>query len=238
MTNSDPITARLKSDNWDLHQIAERAPTPSSMIKGTISRDAYADTLEQGLLVHGALDAALGGAIERMPELGAVVGEARAFTPWYEEDLRFFGREPRGVAPKPGTTRFVEHIGAHGAHPLHILGLHYVRLGACNGNRFVARKLRAVFGIEHESDGMRALDPFGESQRALWQAFKDRLDAMDLSGSERDELSGGVRAAYVLTINLDLEDEMGAQDLLARHAGTLDRDAFERGHSVHVPSGA
>jgi len=238
MTTTEPITPRLKSDNWDLHQIAERAETPSSMIKGTITRAAYADTLAQGRLVHAALDAALDRAIELEPDIAPVVGDARAFAPWYDQDLRFFGREPGAAAPAPGTTRYIEHIDAHQDQPLHILGLHYVRLGATNGNRFVARKLRAAFGIEHETDGMRALDPFGESQRAVWQSFKDRLDAMDLDDTQRDELFQGTRAAYVRTINLDLDNEMSADDLLAAHATTLDRDAFEKGHSVHVPSGS
>jgi len=234
MPTTEPITPRLKNDNWDLHQIAERGETPASLIKGTITRDAYADTLAQGLLVHRALDDALARAIERMPELDAVVGETRAFAPWYEADLRFFGRDPGSAEPTPGARRYIEHIDERRDEPLHILGLHYVRLGASNGNRFVARKLREIFGIEHETDGMRALDPFGESQRSVWQSFKDRLDAMDLSDAQRDALFGGTRAAYVRTINLDLDEEMSAEDLLAAHGKTLDRKAFDEGHSVHV----
>lgn len=228
----DPITKRLKDDNWDLHQIAERGETPASMIKGTVTRDAYAASLTQALHVHRALDTALEHAIDAMPQLDAVVGDTRAFTPWYEADAAYFG--VADAEPRPGTARFVEHIEQHADNPLHILGLHYVRLGATNGNRFVARKLRDVFSIEHETDGMHAMDPFGESQRGVWTSFKERLDALELSDEQRDELFNGTRAAYVATINLDLDEHMSADDLLAAHIKSLDKDAFEKGHSVHV----
>ncbi len=233
MTTAEPITKRLKDDNWDLHQIAERGGTPSSMIKGTISREEYVSTLEQGLLVHAALDAAVRDARKREPMVAGVVKESHGFEPWYRDDLAYFGGST-GADPKPGTARFIAHIEDHAGDPMHILGLHYVRLGATNGNRFVGRKLREVFGIDHESVGMKAMDPFGEAQRGEWMSFKAALDALPLDDAQRDALFEGTRAAYVLTINLDLEDEMSADDLLAAHGKTLDRDAFEKGHSVHA----
>lgn len=232
-TTTDPITKRLKDDNWDLHQIAERGGTPSSMIKGTISREGYVSSLEQGWLVHEALDSAVRAARGAEPLVAEVVAEAHAFEPWYREDLAYFGGST-GAEPTPGTARFIAHIEAHKDDPMHILGLHYVRLGATNGNRFVARKLRQVFGMESATEGMMALDPFGEAQRGEWMKFKETLDALPLDGAQRDALFEGTRAAYVLTINLDLEDAMSADELLEAHGKTLDRDAFEKGHSVHV----
>lgn len=233
-TTTDPITKRLKDDNWDLHQIAERGESPASMIKGTISREDYVSSLAQGRMIHAALDRAVEGAVEKEPMIGAVLKESHAFEPWYAADLAYFGADAGSIDPTPGAARFIAHIEAHADDPMHILGLHYVRLGATNGNRFVARKLRGVFGIEDERGGMAALDPFGEGQRGEWMSFKEALDALPLDEGQRDALFAGTRAAYVLTINLDLEDEMSADELLAAHGKTLDRDAFEKGHSVHV----
>lgn len=235
MPTTEPITARLKNDNWDLHQIAERGGTPSSMIKGTISRDEFAAATAQAALVHRALDAALSRVLESHSDLRAVVLEnEQAFTPWYSDDLAYFGVDIGSVESSPGTARYIAHIEAHQDRPLHILGLHYVRFGATNGNRFVARQLRKVFAIESETDGMRALDPYGDDQRSIWTSFKERLDNLELTDAQRDELFAGTRAAYVLTINLDLAEPMSDTDLLEAHGKTLDRDAFERGHSVHV----
>ena len=230
-----PITHRLKSDNWDLHQIAERGGTPESMIKGTITREGFASYLGQAILIHRALDRAIDRAIEQMPELTKLVLDEQHFEPYFESDLSYYNAS-ESTEPTPGTTRFIEHINDHIDQPLHIFGLHYVRLGACNGNRFVARKLRMVFGIDHPSDGMMSHDPFGDQQRTNWTAFKDGIDALDLSDTQRDELFEGTRAAYLMTINLDLEEFMDADQLLEAHGKTLDHKAFDEGHSVHVPA--
>ena len=234
-TTASPITHRLKSDNWDLHQIAERGGTPESMIKGSITKPQFAQSLAQSIHIHRALDEALSRAIESMPMLKDLVDDGHYFEQYLADDLKFYGTAP-AESLHPGTQRFVDHIEENADNPLHIFGLHYVRLGACNGNRFVARKLRQVFGIDSATEGMRFLDPFGEAQRGHWNAFKEGLDALPLNESQRDELFYGTRMAYVLTINLDLEEHMTADQLLAKHGKTLDREVFEQGHSVHVPA--
>lgn len=237
MTQATNITQRLKSDNWDLHQIAERGGTPESMIKGTISREDFVGYLGQSIHVHRALDAALDRAVADMPELGELVNQEHRFEPFYEADLTYYSAAPAEEL-LPGVARFIEHINEHQDQPLHIFGLHYVRLGACNGNRFVARKLRSVFGIDHPSDGMMSHDPYGESQRGMWNTFKEGIDQLPLNQSQQDELFDGTRAAYLLTINLDLQEFKSAEQLLESHGKSLDREAFEQGHSVHVAPSA
>ncbi|MFK7758320.1 MAG: biliverdin-producing heme oxygenase [Phycisphaerales bacterium] len=235
-TQHSPITHRLKSDNWDLHQIAERGGTPESMIKGTMTREGFAEYLGQAIHVHRALDAAIKRAVDAMPALGELVDESQHFEQYFGQDLAYYNTDASESTPSAGTQRFVDHIEAHKDQPLHIFGLHYVRLGACNGNRFVARKLRSVFGIDHPTDGMMSQDPFGESQRTQWNTFKDGIDALDLDENQRDALFDGTRAAYLMTINMDLSEYQSAEALLASHGKSLDRQAFEQGHSVHVPA--
>lgn len=232
-----PITERLKSDNWDLHQIAERGATPESMIKGTISREGFAEYLGQAVHVQRALDEALKQAIASMPELTSLVNDSDYFGQYFDADLAFYEMNEASTR-LPGVDRFVEHVQNHADQPLHIFGLHYVRLGALNGNRFVARKLRSVFGITHPTDGMMSHDPFGAKQRDQWMAFKNGIDALNLDDAQRDELFAGTRAAYTLTINLDLEEYQSDEQLLSKHSKTLDREVFEQGHSVHVPAGS
>jgi heme oxygenase len=228
------LTKRLKDDNWALHQIAERQESPGSLIKGTMPQAGYEGMIAQQVLVNRVLDKAMRGAIKRDPRVGELVLEEQMLTPYLMEDAAHFGIDPDVAEPNPGTARFIAHIEAHADQPLHMLGLHYVRLGACNGNRFVARVVRKVY--ELDVDGTRYLDPFGESQRDKWMEFKNALDAMPFDDAERDQVFDGTRAAYVAAINLDLDEAMSADELLEKHGKTLDKKAFEDGHSVHVPS--
>lgn len=227
------LTTRLKDDNWALHQIAERQETPGSLIKGTMPRDGYTAVLGQQLLINRALDRALADAIKADPRVGELVLNEQMLTPYLEEDLGTFGIDPDTIEATPGTARFIAHIAACSDSPLHLLGLHYVRLGACNGNRFVARVVRKAYGLG-EAEGTRYLDPFGESQRPKWYEFKEALDAMAFDQSEQDAIFAGTRDAYLYAINMDLPEHLSAEQLLEMHGKTLDKQAFEQGHSVHV----
>lgn len=229
------LTTRLKDDNWALHQIAERQETPGSLIKGTMPKAGYIDMLAQQLLINQALDTALSSAIKLDPRVGELVLREQMLTPYIEEDLSFFGVDSDTIEATPGTNRFIAHIEEHAEHPLHLLGLHYVRLGACNGNRFVARVVRKAYTLG-ESDGTRYLDPFGDTQRTSWVEFKAALDAMPFDRTEQDQVFEGTRAAYLYAINLDLPEHLSAEQLLEKHEKTLDKKAFEDGHSVHVPT--
>ncbi|MFG0312745.1 MAG: biliverdin-producing heme oxygenase [Phycisphaerales bacterium] len=228
------LTKRLKDDNWALHQIAERQETPGSLIKGQMPREGYEGMIAQQVLINRVLDDAMRDAIRNDPRVGELVLEEQMLSPYLMEDAAYFGIDVDAIEPNPGTTRFIAHIEAHKDRPLHLLGLHYVRLGACNGNRFVARVVRKAYELGEE--GTRYLDPFGEAQRDKWMEFKNALDAMPFDAGEQDQVFDGTRAAYVAAINLDLDEAMSAEQLLEQHGKTLDKKAFEEGHSVHVPS--
>ncbi len=228
------LTTRLKDDNWALHQIAERQDTPGSLIKGTMPKDGYLAMLAQQYLVNNAFDQALQGILPEHQAIAELILDEQLLTPYIAEDLAYFGVDPTSAQPLPGTQRFIDHIHAHKDRPLHLLGLHYVRLGACNGNSFVARVVRKAYALESPTQGTRYLDPFGPTQRKKWMAFKSGLDAMELSQDQQDEVFAGTRAAYVLAINLDLPEYQSDEQLLAKHKKTLDQKAFIEGHSVHV----
>ncbi len=228
------LTTRLKDDNWALHQIAERQETPASLIKGTMPVEGYTHMLAQQLLVNDALDHAIREALPREPRLSALIAEEQYLAQYLVEDLHYFEIDTENIEPTPGTRRFVEHIDAHRDQPLHLLGLHYVRLGACNGNSFVARVVRKAYNLPDERLGTRYYDPFGAEQRSKWYEFKDALDALPLTPEQQEEVFGGTREAYVYAINMDLPEHKNGEQILREHARTLDKKAFDDGHSVHV----
>ena len=46
-TDPRPLGQRLKEDNWDLHQQAERDTLPQHLVQGTIPRETYVELLGQ-----------------------------------------------------------------------------------------------------------------------------------------------------------------------------------------------
>ncbi len=238
LDGSRPLTTRLKDDNWKLHQIAERAEGPAAMIKGKMPQDGYTSLLAQQWLMSRALDAALKPHLDTRPDLKAFVFSEQFLTPYIEEDLTHFGVCPAHVRPEPGTQRYIDDIAARRDDALHLLGLHYVRLGACNGNRYVAKSVRKALDLPATGEGTRYLDPFGEAQREKWYTFKGALDSLPLTPDEADRVFGGTEAAYLHAICHGLDRHHTKDELLTRHEATLDKKAFEDGHSVHVPTHA
>lgn len=227
------LTPRLKNDNWALHQIAERQPTPGTLIKGTMPIDDYKAVLIQQTLLNRVLDQALSQARASNPTLDALISEEEYLTPYLLEDLAHFDLNADDAQPTVGIQRFIEHIHAHKDQPWHLLGLHYVRLGACNGNSFVARVLRKVYQLT-ENQGTRYLDPFGKAQRKDWTTFKAGIDKLDIDQATQDAIFAGTRAAYVQTINLDATEYKDADTLLKEHGKSLDKAEFDEHHSVHL----
>lgn len=233
MPDPRPLSQRLKDDNWQLHQIAERNDGLGAVLRGSMPVEGYVGILEQNWVVAAPFDHALRRALDARPGLGALVEDDQFFEGYLREDLAHFGRSIGAIEPRPGSARFVEHVAAKTDDPLHILGLHYVRLGACNGNRFVARKARAAYGLPESGPGTRFLDPFGDPQREKWMSFKGKLDALGLDDAERDRVFAGTRAAYEFIINLPNDERhVGADELLERHGAELDHGVFTKSHAV------
>lgn len=228
------LTTRLKNDNWALHQIAERQPTPGSLIKGTMPKDGYLTMLGQQFLLNNAFDAALANTCKGNNQVASLIKQEQLLTPYIIEDLDYFKIDQSALVAKPGTQRFIDHVADHKDQPLHLLGLHYVRLGACNGNTFVARVVRNAYKLADPTQGTRYLDPFGKAQRKGWVAFKESLDTIDFTQAQQDEIFAGTRAAYVLSINLDFETFKDANTLLTENGKSLDKAEFDEHHSVHI----
>lgn len=240
MTGARTLTTRLKDDNWKLHQLAERAEGPGGaggaggLIGGKLPREGYLAMLGQQWRMSRELDAALRPVLGARADLASFVLPEQFLTGYLEEDLGYLGVCPAHTAAESGTDRFVAHVGARCDDALHLLGLHYVRLGACNGNRFVAKAVRRAYGLPESGEGTRYLDPFGVSQREKWYAFKAALDGLALTPDEADRVFAGTRAAYEHAVCHGLDRHMEGDEIIARHGDTLDQEAFEKGHSVHV----
>ncbi len=206
-TETRPLGQRLKEDNWDLHVQAEHDTLPQHMVRGTIPKETYAELLGQMWLVSRKLDAAIVATRDGVPVLKELVTDRQLQTPYLEEDLAHWGVETAGLEPLPGTAGLIADIErSRDENPIRLFGLHYVREGANNGNKYVAMKIRKAWGVE-DGAGFRYLDPYGSDQRPMWEAFKTRLNEIELSEDEKSAIVAGARSMFehIIAMHKDFE---------------------------------
>jgi heme oxygenase len=211
-TDPRPLGQRLKEDNWDLHAQAEHDTLPQHLVRGTIPQSVYADLLGQMYLVNRALDAAIVASRGSVPILAELVADEQLQTPHLEADLAHWGVDPASQEPRPGAAGLIAEIKRCQAEaPLRLFGLHYVREGANNGNKYVAMKLRKAWGLA-SAEGFRYLDPYGDRQRPMWESFKTRLNEIDLTEAEKTEIVAAARSMFEHIIAIHKDFDLPAVD--------------------------
>jgi heme oxygenase len=215
--SEDALSLRLKRENADLHDVAEASELPRMLLKGPMSREQYADALLRELPLHRALDAACRRAREARPSAGwrALFDEKLLHSGWLEEDLAFLGVDHAAARPHPSAERALAFLARELADPVATLGLHYIRTGQTNGNRFIARAVRKHAGLPATGEGTRHMDPWGADQPAIWAAFKRDLDAGPWTAAEVERVLASARAMYVGVLNTHSDAWQSEADLLA-----------------------
>ena len=207
--DSRPITQRLKEDNWDLHEQAEHDRVPQAMVKGEMSREGYVELLKQMWVVNKGLDAALVNARATTPIINDLVSDRQLQEQYLRADLEHFGVDVETIETTDAARTMLGHVATLSERDGHALfGLHYVREGANNGNKFVAMKLKKAWGLEPEcTDGFNYLDPYGKDQRPLWEDWKSRLADYPLTDPEKDSVFAGARSMFerIIALHQDLE---------------------------------
>lgn len=202
---TESIMGRLREETSAHHRHAESRALEQGLLRGDLAREAYVEMLRQRFVIHRALE-------ERVRELWARHAfVARLVEPELlqeqnlRRDLLHFGAAPEAAAPLPSARRLIAEIERLAAErPLALLGVYYVFEGSKNGARYVARSVRAAYGLAAGA-GTLYLDPHGERQRALWQQFKERMDLAPLSANDRDEIVAAARLTFECVAALDDE---------------------------------
>ena len=103
--------------------------------------------------------------------------------------------------------------------PLELLGLHYVREGANNGNRYIAMRLRKAWNLPHDqTEGFRYLDPYGAEQRPRWERFKQTLDAQTISEAGQATIIAAARDMFGLIMAMHADFELPPLEPTEQHA--------------------
>lgn len=199
------IMTRLRDETSERHKHAESRPMEQALIKGGLPRELYVEYLAQRLIIHRTLETAalrLGESDARFeglvtPEL-LQEGNLRG-------DLAFFGVDAGAIRPREATRRYVSFLQQLAVeNPVAVMGAYYVFEGSKNGARYIARALWKSLGLR-PGPGTLYLDPHGEQQRPLWQQFKDAMDRIVLTPTEKDAMVEAAKATFDAVADLDDE---------------------------------
>ena len=204
--DSARIMEILKEATAEQHRDAERRQLQKEMVRGRLAPEIYAAWLGQMFLVHQTLWENIAARRADHVALAAVVVDEGLHVGHLRADLRAFGIDADDVAPLPSTHRANQAIAlTSDSDPLSLLGYNYVLEGSMNGNRFIARALQQTPGIT----ALSYLDPYGEEQRASWQAYRERMNeaGIDESQGQRMVAAAGDMFSFIAEMSDDLMRE-------------------------------
>ncbi|HEY8171116.1 MAG TPA: biliverdin-producing heme oxygenase [Candidatus Limnocylindria bacterium] len=171
---SEPIMHRLRAETRAQHVATEAIPFSSSILAGTLSREAYAGQLAAYLPVHRAIETAV--ATSRHPALAEVWTADMRRTPLLKEDLAVLGATTSSAraARAEGQSMAAWIAGLAGGDPVAILGVLYVMEGSTLGGAVLRRHLARAFDLADA--GLRYYSPYGTHPKPHWAAFSHRMN--------------------------------------------------------------
>jgi heme oxygenase len=182
MTLADQLRAAIRSH----HDAIEETPLAVAMIRGTVTRDAYADWLGQMRHLHAGLE-------QTLADCAAV---AAVYSPvemtrsgMLERDMAVFGATE--APPWEPVARLTERFAEwRVAAPWKLIGVLYVLEGSRMGSMALLRPLAGAFGIsprpgvglDYHLDGIA-------TRPQKWQQFRAVLSTLPLTESQRADVT-------------------------------------------------
>lgn len=196
MTASDNLMGRLRVETEQMHHEAEQRPVEKALLAGTLPLETYQAWLAQRGHFHSVLENALTTACRKDARLARLITPTQYQAENVRADLSYFKVDLAAHPPLNCVTAAQPTLEQWAtAAPSRLLGVHYVLEGSKNGGRYLARSIQRAYNLPGP-DGLRYLDPHGEQQRPLWQAFKDAVNAETFSSEEADAIVAAAQQTY------------------------------------------
>ncbi|WGX98339.1 heme oxygenase (biliverdin-producing) [Nocardioides sp. L-11A] len=204
------LSTAMREGSRAEHQAAEGSTFMAELLEGKLTAEAYADLLLRLRRVYAALEEVV--AEHRADAIVAAVHDsALDRLAAIDADLAHWapGVDPAQV-DSPAATAYVERIRSAGAWGGLLLAHHYTRyLGDLSGGQVIGRVLQRTFDLP-EDTGVSFYE-FAEipKPKPYKDAYRARLDALDLTPEEVTRIVDEVRAVF--SLNQALFDELGGQ---------------------------
>lgn len=201
------LSALMRDGSRAEHEAAEGSSFMSELLGGRIAEHGYADYLARLRRVYVAMEEA-GRELADDPIAGAVVDPVLERLAAIDADVEHWGHgDGRSVATDAYVARLRASTQWGGAFVAH----HYTRyLGDLSGGRAIGRILRQTFSLDAE--GVRFYDFSSVPKPKLYKdAYRERLDALTLSATQKQAIVSEVQAAFGLNqaifdeLSLDLD---------------------------------
>ena len=208
--DSTGIMEILKEATAEQHRDAERRQLQKALVRGQLAAETYAAWLGQMFLVHQVLWKSIASRGGDYPRLAEIVRDDGLHVAHLRSDLVAFEIEADDVAPLPSTHRAIQSIGlTSDSDALSLLGYNYVLEGSMNGNRFIARALQQTPGIA----ALSYLDPYGEEQRPVWQAYRERMTEAGFDEAQGQRMVTAAKDMF--TFSAEMRDELMREGVAA-----------------------
>ena len=209
------ISQRLREATAVAHQQAESATFIDDLLSGRLDADQYGRLAAQLYFVYRALEE-VGTVLAGDPIAGAVLDDRLRRTERLRSDLVALGIDPQTITPLPAVERYVAAIEATINEPARYIAHHYTRyLGDLSGGQVVAHRMREHYGLDASTLSFYTFDGIDKLKRYK-DAYRDRIDALDIGESGVDNLVAEAISAFEL--NQELFADLDAARVGARPA--------------------
>jgi len=143
----DSLALMLKQSTQDLHNQAEAGPFQQRMMDGKLLREEFVAFLQQVWHVQSGIEPLFREAAAKEPRFAEMLHENHFRLSKIEQDLSDLDAAPidERLASTEKFIGFVEQ--ATRSDPLSLVGVLYVKEGATNGNKIVAKRIREGLGL-------------------------------------------------------------------------------------------
>jgi heme oxygenase len=187
------LMERLRAETRAQHMATEAIPFSSSILDGTLTREAYAGQLAAYVPVHRAIELAVAAG---HPALAAVWTEDMVRTPLLAEDLAALRVDTSGTATATAEgDAMAAWISALAVRdPVAVLGVLYVMEGSTLGGALLRRHISRAFDLADA--GLRYYSPYGTGPKPHWVEFGERMNAAVTSEADADRVIAAAGEAF------------------------------------------